>query len=128
MIPRRILNAQHWLGAPAGWKPDTDGDCGHLAIRTNGDPRRGSGWCESAWEPTPAELEQLNAGGSIILRVVGWQPPVALYVEKAEHALEPVHEPEVSPVKVQVCPRCEMEPGPLMRFCQNAGCPMKSGQ
>lgn len=138
MIPRRILNASHWLGAPIGWKPDSDGDCGHLAIRTSGEPRHGSGWCESAWEPTPHELEQLNAGGSIILRIVGWQPPVAIYVERAEYALEPkpsekiltpntkaVHEPVVSPAKIQVCPRCEMEAGPLMRFCQNKGCPMR---
>src|ERR1017187_5188741 len=97
MIPRRISGAKHWLGAPAGWKPDADGDCGHLAIRIHGDPRRGDGWVESAWEPTPAELEQLNAGGSIILRIIGWQPPVAVYVEKAEHAYEPVHPVEVAP-------------------------------
>lgn len=133
MIPRRILNAVHWLGAPLGWKPDSDGDCGHLAIRTSGDPRHGNGWCESAWEPTPAELAQLNAGGSIILRVVGWQPPVALYVERAEFAIEPaanpqpVHEPAVSPEQIQVCPRCEMKAGPLMRFCTNKPCPMQSG-
>lgn len=125
MIPRRILNASHWLGAPADWKPDSDGDCGHLAIRTQGDPRRGTGWCESAWEPTPAELEQLNAGGSIILRVVGWQPPVALYVEKADQPLTPVSAAKVQPELSRVCPRCEMEQGPLMHFCQNKGCPMR---
>ena len=81
MLAKRILGANHYLGAPAGWAPEKDGKCGHLAIRTQGNPRHGDGWCESAWEPTPAELEALNAGGSIILRIVGWQPPVALYVE-----------------------------------------------
>ena len=125
MIPRRIMGASHWLGAPAGWKPDKDGDCGHLAIRTVGDPRHGSGWCESAWEPTPAELEQLNAGGSIILRVVSWQPPVAIYVEKAERAFEPVEEVKVAPSVCQVCPKCELEVGPLTRFCQNRPCAMR---
>jgi hypothetical protein len=81
MIPRRIRGASHYLGAPVGWRPEKDGDCSHLAIRTHGDPIRGSGWCESAWEPLPDDLELIKAGGSIILRVWGWQPPVALYVE-----------------------------------------------
>lgn len=125
MIPRRIMGAQHWLGAPAGWKPDTDGDCGHLAIRTVGNPRHGSGFCESAWEPTPKELEQLNAGGSVILRIVGWQSPVALYVEKAEQAFEPVEKPQISPSICEICPLCEMKIGPLTLFCQNGGCPMR---
>lgn len=125
MIPRRIMNASHWLGAPAGWKPDKDGDCGHLAIRTRGNPRGGTGWCESAWEPTPAELAELNKGGSIILRVIGWQPPVALYVEKAEHAQEPVEAAMVAPTNPAVCPRCELEVGALTPFCQNKECPMR---
>ena len=126
MIPRRIMNAVHWLGAPAGWKPESDGDCGHLAIRTSGDPRHGRGWCESAWEPTPAELEELNKGGSIILRILSWQPPVALYVEKAEHACQPVETVQVSPTALKVCPRCEEGIIPLtLGFCQNRDCPIK---
>lgn len=32
----------------------------------------------SRWEPTPAELEILNAGGSVELWVQGRQPPVVL--------------------------------------------------
>ena len=35
----------------------------------------------SAWEPTPAELAQLQAGASVHLRVLGMaHPPVLLYV------------------------------------------------
>jgi hypothetical protein len=83
VIPKRISGASHYLGAPPNWKPDENGPCGHLAIRTEGDPRQGRGWCESAWEPTPEELAALNAGGSVVLRVMGWQPPVALYVDVA---------------------------------------------
>jgi hypothetical protein len=70
--------------APAGWKPEQQRECGFLAIRVfppNFEAAQRIDYCESAWEPTPAELEMLNNGGSIILRVVGWQPPVALYVE-----------------------------------------------
>ena len=88
MIAKRISGTTHYLGSPKGWHPDKDGKCGHLAIRTQGEPQRGDGWCESAWEPTPSELAALNAGGSIILRVVGWQPPVALYVELEQTAVE----------------------------------------
>lgn len=77
MIPLRITNATHYLGAPKDWKPETDGECGHLAVRVVDNI-----W-QSAWEPTPAELAALNAGGSVILSVVGGQPPVALGVEAA---------------------------------------------
>ena len=79
MIPKRIAGATRYLGAPQGWEPERNGPCGHLAVR---DVTAGSlPICESAWEPTPKELALLNAGGSVVLRVVGGQPPVMLYVE-----------------------------------------------
>lgn len=78
MIPMRIANATHHMGAPKGWKPEADGNCCHLAVRVvDGNVY------ESAWEPTPAELAMLNAGGSILLRIVGGQPAVMLGVEPA---------------------------------------------
>ena len=84
IITRRIAGATAWLGAPANWKLEEDGDCGYLAVREHGNPRRGKGWCESAWEITPDDLERLQKGSSLILRVYGWQPPVALYVDPAK--------------------------------------------
>jgi hypothetical protein len=73
-------------GAPADWDPARDGDCGALPIRVYpaqalrpGGPRLQ--WVESAWEPTPREMRALALGRSIILRIIGWQPPVALYVD-----------------------------------------------
>jgi hypothetical protein len=34
----------------------------------------------SCWEPTPAELEALNNGGKVYLRIVGTgHPPVMVY-------------------------------------------------
>lgn len=75
MIPRRIAGATHNLGAPAGWDPARDGHCGVLPVRAV------DGTCLSAWEPTPDELAILNAGGSVILQVVGSQPPVMLWAE-----------------------------------------------
>lgn len=36
---------------------------------------------ETAWTPTPAELEALNAGASVVLRILGTtHPPVMVYV------------------------------------------------
>lgn len=75
MIPLRIAGATHYLGAPKGWEPEKDGNCRHLAVRVDDNV-----W-QSAWEPTPQELELLVAGGSIVLSVVGGQPPVMLTVE-----------------------------------------------
>lgn len=85
MISKRIAGANAYPGAPLGWRPETDGHCSHLAVRVT---KRGDQiqYCQSAWEPTPAELQMLNRGGQIVLTVVGWQVPVALSVED-------VHEP-----------------------------------
>lgn len=74
MIPKRIQEATHLLGAPKGWNKEKHGPCARLAVRLN------DGVYESAWEPTPHELAALNAGGSVILRIAGSQPPVMLYV------------------------------------------------
>ncbi len=78
MIPARISGCTRALGAPPGWTPDTSGDCCGLPIR---DEMNGDMPCmTSAWEPTPAELAALNAGGKVYLRVVGTgHPPVMVY-------------------------------------------------
>ena len=84
-------------GAPVNWDPARDGDCGALPIRVfppkalAGDARLQ--YCESAWEPTPRELEWLNQGGQLVLRVCGWQVPVALYVEPPARDEEPKEAP-----------------------------------
>lgn len=83
MLSKRIAGATHCPGAPADWKEQDHGKCIGLPIRVIEDPGSGFHVCESAWEPTPKELEMLNAGGQIVLRVWGWQVPVALYVEPA---------------------------------------------
>ncbi len=89
MITRRIRGWNCCPGAPVGWTPERDGDCGVLPVRVFPPtaltkPNTPVQYCESAWEPTPAELEMLNTGGSVVLRVVGWQVPVALYVEPSQ--------------------------------------------
>ena len=75
MIPGRIANATRVLGAPEGWDPEKDGDCGGLAIADV------DGVMISAWMPLPDELEKLAAGAPIYLQVVGTgHPPVMLFV------------------------------------------------
>lgn len=75
MIARRIADANIRFGKPADWDTvHSDRNCCDLWVRGNGD-----GTYESAWEPTPDELAALNAGGSIVLRIMGGQPPVLLY-------------------------------------------------
>jgi hypothetical protein len=80
MMAKHIAGAVANPGAPEGWKPE-DGTCGHLPIRIFARNDGTIMWCESAWEPTPQEIEWLARGGQIVLRVIGWQVPVALYVE-----------------------------------------------
>lgn len=84
MIPRRIPGATRYLGAPKGWDPNEHGDCCHLSIADIVLPP-GLNAMRSRWEPTPAELEILNAGGSIELTVLGHlHPPVWLEVRKLD--------------------------------------------
>ena len=76
MIPRRISGATLHLGAPKGWDADVDGRCVGLAVRI-----LDGNVFQSAWEPTQEEIAMILAGGSIVLSVVGGQPPVMVSVE-----------------------------------------------
>lgn len=77
MIIRRIEGTTNVLGPPPNWDLEI-GKCVSLPVRISF--ADGYVISESAWEPDPLEFKALNAGGSIILRVYGGQPPVALYV------------------------------------------------
>lgn len=87
MIPRRIVGSTHALGAPEAWKVETHGICSTLHVRCEYD--RGLMTVQSAWEPTPDELAALNAGGSVVLSIVGGMPPVMLSVEPAVDEVSP---------------------------------------
>lgn len=75
MTPLRIAGATRNLVAPKNWDPDEHGSCSGLWVRDE------EGTVASAWEPTPAELAKLVAGGHVVLTIVGGQPAVALGVE-----------------------------------------------
>jgi general stress protein 26 len=83
MIGARIPGATRYLGAPAGWKPDEQGDCAHLAIRDmtiNGDVPS----MHSLWEPTTEEVARIVAGAKVRLIIVGTgHPPVSVSVDLA---------------------------------------------
>ena len=85
MLKKVIAGWNAAPGAPKGWDPKRDGECVGLPIRVF-PPKALLGeipvqFVESAWEPTPQELEWLNKGGQVVLRIVSWQVPVALYCE-----------------------------------------------
>jgi hypothetical protein len=78
MIPRRITGANVKFTPPGDWNEARDGKCANLMARVEGNS------VATAWEPTPAELAMLNAGGAIVLKVYGGQPPICLTVEPLE--------------------------------------------
>lgn len=81
MLVKLIEGWQKIWGAPAGWVPEVDGKIGGLPAKLV-ETDAGYMW-ESAWEPSPEELDLLNRGGSVHLRVGAYQHPVVqLFVEK----------------------------------------------
>lgn len=78
MIPIRIAGVTRNLGAPPNWDPEKDGSCGHLPVRD--EVIDGLPYMTSRWEPTPAELADLNAGRPLELRIIGRNHPVVSLV------------------------------------------------
>lgn len=77
MRPAVIAGATKIFSKPKDWDEERDGKCVDLHVRINPEQRT----CESAWKPSAEELAALNAGGVVVLSVVGGQPPVMLSVE-----------------------------------------------
>jgi hypothetical protein len=69
MLIARIEGCDLMIGAPRDWDEARDGLCGVLPVRR--EVHGGLPAFASAWEPTPEELAALNAGGKIILTVLG---------------------------------------------------------
>lgn len=67
------------LAAPGSWD-HRQVDCDALPVT---DTKIGNyPAMKSYWQPTPSELERLNAGGSVVLWVISeTHPPVAVEVE-----------------------------------------------
>lgn len=72
MIPARIANATRTLGQPVDWDAETP--VGTLWIRD--EMVEGVNFMRSAWTPTPAELDRLRTGATVILSIAGVSHPV----------------------------------------------------
>lgn len=80
MIVNKIEGATRFMNKPQNWNGELNGHCGVLPIRDETIANLPA--MTSAWEPTPRELEILNAGGKVYLTVIGMShPPVSLWVE-----------------------------------------------
>ena len=67
------------LGAPWSWDKAKQGNCGSLPIY-DVETTAGPGM-ESAWIPTPEEVQRIIAGAPILLMVLGrMHPPVSMTV------------------------------------------------
>ena len=83
MISKCIVGANLYLVAPGDYDVIENGPCNGLAVR-----KVFNNIYESAWEPTPNELKALNAGGLVIISIVGGQPPIMLSVENSKEELQ----------------------------------------
>lgn len=69
------------FGKPENWD-DSKAECSSIEVRAVVLQPEGIPVVETAWKPTAEELEQLNHGSAVVLRVYGdGMPPVQLYVE-----------------------------------------------
>lgn len=103
MKPVKIAGAHVRYVAPKSWDAEANGECDDLWVR------KADGVCESAWRPSPLELQQLNAGASVVLTVFGGQPPVSLNVEGVEWlaCTDCRHRQEVlKGARPESCPNC----------------------
>lgn len=80
----KIADANKIFTAPKNWDTARHGECQDLLVRIED-----GNTFASAWTPTPEELTLLQLGGSVILRVVGIQPPVSLTVEFDLNVIRP---------------------------------------
>lgn len=99
MTPTVIEGANLSLGAPANWDEARHGPCVRLHIRvTHGEIDDGEtvhrpvDYCESAWQPSPEEVQLLIGGGSVVVRVYGGQPPISIFIEGGVMAAEAAKE------------------------------------
>jgi hypothetical protein len=78
MMIKRILGATRVLGKEQGYLPLPVRDV--IVVDSTNQTKVPA--METAWEPTPVELERLNRGGTITMRLFGSaHPPVLLFVE-----------------------------------------------
>jgi hypothetical protein len=79
-MPLVVAGSNARLKPPKDWNEEKFGCCADLHVRQVVE-ESGLFYHETAWEFTDSDIEALRAGGRLILRVAGFQPPVSLRVE-----------------------------------------------
>lgn len=87
MKPSVIFGATNELGAPQNWNTEVHGPCAKLFVRIDGDV------FQSAWKPSPQELQILNEGGAVVIGLVGAQLAMNVVVEPARSRYHPLASP-----------------------------------
>lgn len=93
---QNVRGENAYFGQPRNWDEETDGKCGTLPVRIGGVaipeighnadiPIRREAYGRftqytSSWKPNAADLQLLNAGGTVEVHLVGVQCPMALEV------------------------------------------------
>lgn len=72
MTPMHFVGQSRVLEAPPGYDHEANGECGGLPVMFT------NGGCASVWKPSPEELAQLNAGGGIVIWLMGGQPVMSV--------------------------------------------------
>jgi hypothetical protein len=112
VISRRIEGASRVIGKSQGYIGLSIRDV-TINCTVNGDA---TPCMETAWEPTPYELERLNAGASVILRVLGTaHPPVMVEVAIVSSSAE-LPKPQRRDGK-EPCGECHLQVGEVCDIC-----------
>ncbi|QGP80031.1 hypothetical protein [Sphingobium sp. CAP-1] len=64
------------IGAPREWNAELDGEVGTIFVMDITDVLSGHNIMASFYQPSPADLAALNAGGAIRLGIMGQRHPV----------------------------------------------------
>lgn len=75
MNPGKIAGANHIFGKPADWDESIKGSCAPLPTLNSPLPQGGS-VLQSAWFPSPEEMEAMLQGCPVLLNVYGKNHPV----------------------------------------------------
>lgn len=74
MIPAVIEGHERVIGAPQNWDEAQSGKCLGLPVRTV--QSGGMAWMQSAWRPSPEEIEAIQRGACVILSISAPVHPV----------------------------------------------------
>lgn len=75
MKPVILQDETRRIGKPRNWDDEILGECKALSVYDHTDDN-GLNWMISGWKPSEEELETLNSGGHVYIRIQGSEHPV----------------------------------------------------